>query len=190
MGDSDNHHLTLEVKGWQNSFWWKMLLCLWERLVSAVIIWSCWVCTLAQCLCILGTIYHCVLRIGRNKSTKKKNNWAQHTYFLSMWMHSDCGFLYLFMNSFCLYSPYLCISITEECRGGYSGSSPDSLLLTVPKALSTNTGYKSISMSALTARNSLQEDSRFEERASSHWAESSWYNYEKMILLGVVKALN
>ena len=46
-----------------------MLLCLWERLVSAVIMWSCWVCTLAQCLCILDTIYHSVLRIARNKST-------------------------------------------------------------------------------------------------------------------------
>ncbi|KAI3352442.1 hypothetical protein L3Q82_005395 [Scortum barcoo] len=55
--------------------------------------------------------------------------------------------------------------ITENCRGGCSRSSQDSLLLTVPKALSTNMGKESISTSALTVRNSLQEDFRLKERA-------------------------
>lgn len=80
-----------------------MLVCLWERLVSAVIIWSCWVCTLAQCLYILDTIYHCVLRIGRNKSTPPKKTTEHNTHiscpcectvtavsYIYSWVHSVC----------------------------------------------------------------------------------------------------
>ena len=84
-----------------------MLLCLWERLVSAVIMWSCWVCTLAQCLCILDTIYHSVLRIARNKSTppprRQKKTTEQNTHiscpcecavtavsYIYSWIHSVC----------------------------------------------------------------------------------------------------
>lgn len=137
MADSDDHHLKLRLKVDRIHFDEKCF-CVWQTAVSTVIIQSCWVCTFAQCLCILDTIYHSVLRFVRKENTKKTKSPKLNTFFFC-----HCGILYLFMNPFCLYSPYLCIQITENCRGGYSRSSQDSLLLTVPKALSTNMGKES-----------------------------------------------
>lgn len=68
----------------------------------------------------------------------------------SKWKHVVCVDaqllcnLYLFMNSVSLY--YLCILIREESRGISTAGVPYSLLLTFSKALSTNTGWNSISL--------------------------------------------
>lgn len=77
-----------------------MFLCL-EEGCERVIIQSCWVCTFAQCLCILDTIYHSVLRFVRKKNTKKKKqNWTHFfcpcecsvtvVSYIYSWIHSVC----------------------------------------------------------------------------------------------------